>query len=122
MYIDVIDVEDVGFVATRESLVQTAIISLIPVSIPSKFYYEWPIISAGFLLCWAYIRHQHTRHGGLHMGFCNIVFLAYLSKVLSERLDGEGPEIQQRRNSLSETCSRSMPQWKQITYAFWEIY
>lgn len=60
MYIDHIEVPNVGLIVTWELLAQALIASMIPLVIPSRFLYGWPTISTGFFLCWAYIWHQHT--------------------------------------------------------------
>ncbi|KAL7810627.1 hypothetical protein V8C26DRAFT_409926 [Trichoderma gracile] len=128
MYIDFIEVRDVGWVVTWELLVQALIASLIPLVIPSRFYCGWPTISKGFFLCWACIWHQHTYMWILtsmeiyYAGLFMVAFLISLSAVLAERLSGRGPENQQRRGLLSETFSRSMPYWKQVKDSAWELY
>ncbi|KAL7819534.1 hypothetical protein V8C44DRAFT_318393 [Trichoderma aethiopicum] len=101
---------------------------MIPLVIPSRFFSGWPTISTGFFLCWAYIWHQHTYAWIIlfmelyFVVLCGLAFVGSLAGVLGERLRDEGPENQQRRNFLSETFSRAMPQWKLIQDRAWRMY
>lgn len=48
--------------------IQAMIISLVPLVIPYKLYLKWPVISRGFLMCWAQIWLQ-----GIHMWLIGMV-------------------------------------------------
>jgi hypothetical protein len=53
--------------------IQAIIISLIPLIIPYKFYFKWPVVSKGFLLCWAQIWLQD-----IHIWLTCMIFLSLI--------------------------------------------
>lgn len=56
MYIDFVKVE----IPIGSPFIQAVAVGLVPLAIPYWFYAEWPVVSRGFLLCWAQIWLEDT--------------------------------------------------------------